>query len=312
MSPTFIPISRPFPSRASRALIIAASLCAKNLHSSFICFSGIANRLLLGSKSVFVNFLCITKLQRFGEPLEYRTVLFAVETLVCLNCCPVHFAVLRVLQGHYDVKSCKAEWIRSHSFYCFQIQLQQLLQSFLASHLGNHDTRNTFQKQTGLFVYDIFWVFLAPVMVSVAKSFDAPIKLLSPTADSTRPFSMLGLGDIVIPGSTTISTNVSDWNDTEALYVPRAPTLVNVLEYWTLLLGVSKGTAKEGPGSRARSGSTCPAPKSKGVAGCCVAMSIIGYPFVYVVYDVVIRADLIAAGLHSGCAALRMAAKPLI
>ncbi|KAL0419512.1 UNVERIFIED_CONTAM: Signal peptide peptidase [Sesamum radiatum] len=53
---------------------------------------------------------------------------------------------------------------------------------------------------TGLFVYDIFWVFFTPVMVSVAKSFDAPIKLLFPTADSTRPFSMLGLGDIVIPG----------------------------------------------------------------------------------------------------------------
>ncbi|POO03924.1 Peptidase A22B, signal peptide peptidase [Trema orientale] len=52
----------------------------------------------------------------------------------------------------------------------------------------------------GLFVYDIFWVFFTPVMVSVAKSFDAPIKLLFPTADSTRPFSMLGLGDIVIPG----------------------------------------------------------------------------------------------------------------
>ncbi|CAH9070597.1 unnamed protein product [Cuscuta europaea] len=52
----------------------------------------------------------------------------------------------------------------------------------------------------GLFVYDIFWVFFTPVMVSVAKSFDAPIKLLFPTADSQRPFSMLGLGDIVIPG----------------------------------------------------------------------------------------------------------------
>ncbi|XVF19410.1 hypothetical protein REPUB_Repub11eG0108000 [Reevesia pubescens] len=52
----------------------------------------------------------------------------------------------------------------------------------------------------GLFVYDIFWVFFTPVMVSVAKSFDAPIKLLFPTADSVRPFSMLGLGDIVIPG----------------------------------------------------------------------------------------------------------------
>lgn len=52
----------------------------------------------------------------------------------------------------------------------------------------------------GLFLYDIFWVFFTPVMVSVAKSFDAPIKLLFPTADAARPFSMLGLGDIVIPG----------------------------------------------------------------------------------------------------------------
>uniref|UniRef100_A0A2N9J472 Signal peptide peptidase n=1 Tax=Fagus sylvatica TaxID=28930 RepID=A0A2N9J472_FAGSY len=54
--------------------------------------------------------------------------------------------------------------------------------------------------QAGLFVYDIFWVFFTPVMVSVAKSFDAPIKLLFPTADAARPYSMLGLGDIVIPG----------------------------------------------------------------------------------------------------------------
>ncbi|CAN0878111.1 Signal peptide peptidase [Linum grandiflorum] len=52
----------------------------------------------------------------------------------------------------------------------------------------------------GLFFYDIFWVFFTPVMVSVAKSFDAPIKLLFPTADAARPYSMLGLGDIVIPG----------------------------------------------------------------------------------------------------------------
>lgn len=52
----------------------------------------------------------------------------------------------------------------------------------------------------GLFIYDIFWVFFTPVMVSVAKSFDAPIKLVFPTGDAARPFSMLGLGDIVIPG----------------------------------------------------------------------------------------------------------------
>ncbi len=37
---------------------------------------------------------------------------------------------------------------------------------------------------TGLFFYDIFWVFGTPVMVSVAKSLDAPIKLLFPRPDA--------------------------------------------------------------------------------------------------------------------------------
>jgi len=54
----------------------------------------------------------------------------------------------------------------------------------------------------GLFLYDIFWVFGTDVMVTVAKSFDAPIKLLWPKNLFVDPlqFSMLGLGDIVIPG----------------------------------------------------------------------------------------------------------------
>jgi minor histocompatibility antigen H13 len=41
-------------------------------------------------------------------------------------------------------------------------------------------------------------------MVTVAKSFDGPIKLLFPiklpTADAKGKFSLLGLGDIVVPG----------------------------------------------------------------------------------------------------------------
>lgn len=56
---------------------------------------------------------------------------------------------------------------------------------------------------SGLFFYDVFWVFGTDVMVSVAKNFDGPIKLLFPagTLDSGETqFSMLGLGDIVIPG----------------------------------------------------------------------------------------------------------------
>jgi minor histocompatibility antigen H13 len=54
----------------------------------------------------------------------------------------------------------------------------------------------------GLFFYDIFWVFGTPVMLTVARSFNAPIKVLFPRdlfAD-TYEFSLLGLGDIVLPG----------------------------------------------------------------------------------------------------------------
>ncbi|KAH8919353.1 hypothetical protein BT69DRAFT_1224266 [Atractiella rhizophila] len=62
----------------------------------------------------------------------------------------------------------------------------------------------------GLFVYDIYWVFFSErafgdnVMVSVAQNFDAPIKILWPKSLSftdSSGFSMLGLGDIVVPGT---------------------------------------------------------------------------------------------------------------
>ncbi|KAJ2806599.1 hypothetical protein H4R20_001629 [Coemansia guatemalensis] len=57
----------------------------------------------------------------------------------------------------------------------------------------------------GLFVYDVFWVFGTEVMVSVAKNFDAPIKVvfpktLFPEDGGKLQFTMLGLGDIVVPG----------------------------------------------------------------------------------------------------------------
>mmetsp|Transcript_16076 Transcript_16076/g.30366 ORF Transcript_16076/g.30366 Transcript_16076/m.30366 type:complete len:390 (+) Transcript_16076:3378-4547(+) len=58
----------------------------------------------------------------------------------------------------------------------------------------------------GLFFYDIFWVFGTDVMVTVAKSLDGPIKILFPrtlvpNAETGKiELSLLGLGDIVIPG----------------------------------------------------------------------------------------------------------------
>ncbi len=50
----------------------------------------------------------------------------------------------------------------------------------------------------GLFVYDITMVFYTPMMVTVATSLDVPIKLLFPGAGDRM--SMLGLGDVVLPG----------------------------------------------------------------------------------------------------------------
>ncbi|OOF92651.1 hypothetical protein ASPCADRAFT_209899 [Aspergillus carbonarius ITEM 5010] len=57
-----------------------------------------------------------------------------------------------------------------------------------------------------LFVYDIYFVYFTPLMVTVAKTLDVPIKLLFPRpagpgeAPDTISLAMLGLGDIIIPG----------------------------------------------------------------------------------------------------------------
>ncbi|RDB16955.1 Minor histocompatibility antigen H13 [Hypsizygus marmoreus] len=57
---------------------------------------------------------------------------------------------------------------------------------------------------SGLFFYDIWWVFGTEVMVKVATTLDIPIKLLWPKSlmfSDARGFTMLGLGDVVIPGT---------------------------------------------------------------------------------------------------------------
>ncbi|KAG8850043.1 hypothetical protein FRB91_009395 [Serendipita sp. 411] len=61
---------------------------------------------------------------------------------------------------------------------------------------------------SGLFIYDIWWVFGSKpvfgssVMVTVAQGLDAPIKILFPKSKflQSNQYTMLGLGDIVVPG----------------------------------------------------------------------------------------------------------------
>jgi len=59
---------------------------------------------------------------------------------------------------------------------------------------------------TSLFFYDIYFVFFTPLMITVATKLDIPVKLLFPRplgADedpAKKAMSMLGLGDVVLPG----------------------------------------------------------------------------------------------------------------
>jgi minor histocompatibility antigen H13 len=93
----------------------------------------------------------------------------------------------------------KKHWIANNIFgLAFAINGVELL------HLNNVMTGCILLG--GLFFYDIFWVFGTNVMVTVAKSFEAPIKLVFPqdlleNGLGAQNMAMLGLGDIVIPGT---------------------------------------------------------------------------------------------------------------
>ncbi|CAH2268292.1 minor histocompatibility antigen H13 [Pararge aegeria] len=92
----------------------------------------------------------------------------------------------------------KKHWIANNLFgIAFAINGVELL------HLNNVVTGCILL--CGLFLYDIFWVFGTNVMVTVARSFEVPIKLVFPqdllvNGLNASNFAMLGLGDIVVPG----------------------------------------------------------------------------------------------------------------
>ncbi|XP_078274926.1 minor histocompatibility antigen H13 isoform X2 [Rhinoraja longicauda] len=113
---------------------------------------------------------------------------FDTKDLICLGFSSV-VGVWYLLKKH---------WIANNLFgLAFALNGVELL------HLNNVSTGCILLG--GLFVYDVFWVFGTNVMVTVAKSFEAPIKLVFPQdllekGLAANNFAMLGLGDIVIPG----------------------------------------------------------------------------------------------------------------
>ncbi|XP_050032088.1 minor histocompatibility antigen H13 [Dermacentor andersoni] len=126
-----------------------------------------------------------TQTDECEEYFDYR---FSYDDIACwIFCCL--FGVWYLWKKH---------WVANNLFgLAFAINGVELL------HINTVSTGCTLLG--GLFVYDIFWVFGTDVMVTVAKSFEAPIKLVFPqdfleSGFAGRHFAMLGLGDIVIPG----------------------------------------------------------------------------------------------------------------
>lgn len=117
--------------------------------------------------------------------IDYKFSTYDIFCLILSACIGVWY----LLQKH---------WIANNLFgIAFAVNGVELL------HLNNIVTGMILLS--GLFVYDIFWVFGTNVMVTVAKNFDAPIKLVFPqdllaNGFNASNFAMLGLGDIVIPG----------------------------------------------------------------------------------------------------------------
>merc|ERR1719402_1009660 len=126
-----------------------------------------------------------------GEGANQESVIdyeFNTHDLVCLCLCSV-VGVWYILKKH---------WLANDLLgMAFAVNGVELL------HLNNVVTGCILLG--GLFFYDVFWVFGTDVMVTVAKSFEAPIKLVFPqdlleNGLAAQNFAMLGLGDIVIPG----------------------------------------------------------------------------------------------------------------
>jgi len=96
----------------------------------------------------------------------------------------------------------------------FAMEQKFLVSNFIAWALGMTSlgaiSLGSFQTAlvllAGLFCYDIFWVFGTDVMMTVATKVEAPVKFLytaPPTVSGeprSYPFSVLGLGDVVVPG----------------------------------------------------------------------------------------------------------------
>lgn len=150
--------------------------------------SPVVNSLMPASISKSTFHIHFTKNQTGEKTDDLINYKFTTYDVICL--------IIATLIGAWYLM--KKHWIANNLFgLAFAVNGVEML------HLNNIVTGCILLG--GLFFYDIFWVFGTNVMITVAKSFEAPIKLVFPQDLFTNGlnasnFAILGLGDIVIPG----------------------------------------------------------------------------------------------------------------
>lgn len=199
-----------FPVLGSGALL-GLYLVFKYLDKDLInaLFSGYFS--LIGTGALATMFVTITKAilgpESWSKQTKYKLRLTrnTADVLFTLRLTNWHLAftlVSAILSGlHWYTK----QWMLSNMFalsFAFNAITLLKLDSFKTGTV----------LLAGLFIYDVWWVFGSShafgesVMVSVAKNFAAPIKIIWPRAIADflsrdeKKFAMLGLGDIVMPG----------------------------------------------------------------------------------------------------------------
>lgn len=159
----------------------------------------VVNKLLLGYMGIGVTTSIKGALLSFGygQKLDQRKLVKAKVDRIGLDLeiSPMDLLCLIPAYAAIGVYVWTKNWV-----YNNLIAMAFCLHGIQFLFLGNFQTG--FILLGLLFFYDIFFVFGTDVMLTVAKSIDAPIKLLFPKDWTTDPpeFSLLGLGDIVIPG----------------------------------------------------------------------------------------------------------------
>mmetsp|Transcript_17635 Transcript_17635/g.29792 ORF Transcript_17635/g.29792 Transcript_17635/m.29792 type:complete len:343 (-) Transcript_17635:152-1180(-) len=102
-------------------------------------------------------------------------------------------------------------WVISgYIVYVYFMTRHWFIANVLAISFSIHAVENWIQTHfwqiliifVGLILYDVSFVFGSDVMMTVAKGFDVPMKILFPLSlpDGSKGFGMLGIGDIIIPG----------------------------------------------------------------------------------------------------------------